>query len=254
MKHAQRKSRTPRQYGLIAGSGFRDFGGDSAAHVVDTEFGKPSSPVRELEYGEHRVFLIARHGDDLHIPAHRVNYRANMAALKKLGVDSVVAINTVGVIGGQLQPGQLAVPSQLIDYTWGRDHSIYDGESANLTHIDFTEPFCAELRQGILDAAETAGIACHGGGVYAVTQGPRLETGAEVRRLANDGADFVGMTALPEASLAMELGMRYACLSLIVNFAAGYGPKAIHEDLEAHTATAKMQSMKVLRQFFHEVY
>jgi 5'-methylthioinosine phosphorylase len=248
------EKRAPRQYALIAGSGFRDFGADSATHIVETEYGEPSSPVRELEYGEHKVLLIARHGDDLHIPAHRVNYRANMAALQKLGVDSVLAINTVGVISGQLMPGQLAVPVQLIDYTWGRDHSFHDGESDNLAHIDFTEPFCSVLRKRILDAAEAAGIACHDGGVYAVTQGPRLETAAEVRRLAGDGADFVGMTAMPEASLAMELGMRYACLSLIVNYAAGCGQTAIHEDLDAHTATARMQAMKVLRQFFHAVY
>jgi purine nucleoside phosphorylase len=254
MTGSRTKKRDPGQYALIAGSGFRDFGTDSATHIVNTEFGQPSSAVRELEYGEHKVYLIARHGDELRIPAHRVNYRANMAALHKLGVESVVAINTVGVISGQLSPGQLAVPAQLIDYTWGRDHSFHNGESDNLAHIDFTEPFCSGLRQKILDAAAAAGIACHDGGVYAVTQGPRLETAAEVRRLARDGADFVGMTAMPEASLAMELGMRYACLSLIVNYAAGFGETAIHEDLEAHTATAKMQSMKVLRQFFHAVY
>lgn len=254
MTRSQAKSRAPSRYALIAGTGFRDFGADSATHIVKTEYGEPSSPVREVEYGEQRVFLIARHGDDLRIPAHRVNYRANMAALRKLGVDTVVAINTVGVIGGQLVPGQLAVPAQLIDYTWARDHSFHDGQSDNLAHIDFTEPFCSDLRQRILDAAEAAGIACHDGGVYAVTQGPRLETAAEVRRLARDGADFVGMTAMPEASLAMELGMRYACLSLIVNYAAGCGQTAIHDDLEAHTTTAKMQSMKVLRQFFDTAY
>lgn len=248
------KMRSSTQYALIAGSGFREFGADSATLVVETDYGETSSPVRELEYGDHKVFLIARHGDDLRIPAHRVNYRANMAALRKLGVSHVVALNTVGVIGSQLMPGQLAVPVQLMDYTWGRGHSIHDGNSDNLEHIDFTEPFCGELRQRILDAAESAGVACHDGGVYAVTQGPRLETAAEVRRLARDGADFVGMTAMPEASLAMELGIRYACLSLIVNHAAGCGQSGIHEDLEAHTATAKMQSMKVLRQFFHAVY
>lgn len=239
------------QYALIAGSGFREFGAGSATHTVASCYGEPSSPVRELEYGERRVFLIARHGDDLHIPAHRVNYRANMDALRSLGVDCVIGVNTVGGISEYLGPGQLAVPHQLIDYTWGRDHSIYDGNSDNLTHVDFTEPFCGDLRQRILDAANRAGIACHDGGIYAVTQGPRLETAAEIDRLARDGADLVGMTALPEASLAMELGMRYACLSLIVNLAAGRGNASIHDDLEEHTATAKMLSMKVLREFFH---
>lgn len=238
------------RYALIAGSGFQDFAADAPARNVDTCYGAASSPVRELRYGTHTVYLIARHGDALQIPAHRVNYRANLQALRQLDVDSVVAVNTVGVVTESLQPGQLAVPDQLIDYTWGRDHSIHDGKSDNLQHLDFTEPFSAELRRKILAAADAAGVACHDGGVYAVTQGPRLETAAEVRRLARDGADYVGMTAMPEASLAMEMGMKYACLSLLVNFAAGRGDTAIHEDLHTFTATARMLSMKVLRQFF----
>jgi purine nucleoside phosphorylase len=241
------------QYALIAGSGFRDFAVDAPADAVMTDYGPPSSAIRHLPYGEQRVYLIARHGEDLQIPAHRVNYRANLQALKQLEVNSVIAVNTVGVINASLRPGQLAVPDQLIDYTWGRDHSIHDGKSDNLAHLDFTEPFSAELRQKILAAADAAGVVCHDGGVYAVTQGPRLETAAEVRRFARDGADFVGMTALPEASIAMELGMKYACLSLIVNFAAGLGDSSIHEDLDAYTASARMLSMKVLRQFFHPV-
>jgi 5'-methylthioinosine phosphorylase len=238
------------RFGLIAGSGFQDFAANAPAEEIETRFGLPSSRVRQLNYGKRLVYLIARHGDDLQIPAHRVNYRANLQALKQLQVGSVVAVNTVGVVSDTLQPGQLAVPDQLIDYTWGRDHSIHDGNSDTLQHLDFTEPFSAELRQKILAAAAAAGVECHDGGVYAVTQGPRLETAAEVQRLARDGADFVGMTAMPEASLAMEMGMNYACLSLIVNFAAGKGDKAIHDDLHAYTATARMLSMKVLRQFF----
>src|SRR5690606_41710983 len=137
-----------------------------------------------------------------------------------------------------------------IDYTYGRDHSIYDGESATLDHIDFTEPFCGRLRAGLLAAAAAARVACHDGGVYAVTQGPRLETAAEVDRLERDGADFIGMTAMPEAALARELGMRYACLSLIVNQAAGRGEREIHEDIEATTARARERAMRVLAAFF----
>jgi 5'-methylthioinosine phosphorylase len=250
MKASRTAAARSAQYAVIAGSGFRDFAADSPGRLLETCYGAPSAPVRELQYGRHKVFLIARHGEDLQIPAHRVNYRANLQALAELHVDSVVALNTVGVIAPSLEPGQLAVPDQLIDYTWGRDHSIYDGNSDNLAHLDFTEPFCADLRQQILAAASAAGVGCHDGGVYAVTQGPRLETAAEVERLARDGADFVGMTALPEASIAMEMGLKYACLSLLVNRAAGRGDTAIHDDLHAHTATAKMQSMKVLRQFF----
>ena len=157
----------------------------------------------------------------------------------------------VGVINRQVHPGQVAVPVQLIDYTFGRKHSYYNGDG-ELDHIDFTHPFTESLRQGLLEAGRQSGVTVYDGGVYGVTQGPRLETAAEVDRYERDGADFLGMTAMPEASLAREIGMEYACLSLIVNHAAGRGERTIHEDLEASTMTAKMQAMKVLRVFFGE--
>lgn len=215
-----------------------------------TACGAPSAPLRELEIGGRAVLFMARHGDALAIPPHRINYRANAMALKLAGAESVVALNTVGGIRASPPPGGLAVPDQLIDYTFARDHSIHDGSSATLVHIDFTEPFCPRLRRALLAAADRAGVDCHDGGVYAVTQGPRLETAAEVDRLERDGADFIGMTAMPEASLARELDMRYACLSLIVNRAAGRGTKAIHADIEASTKAAREQSMRVLYAFF----
>jgi purine nucleoside phosphorylase len=142
------------------------------------------------------------------------------------------------------------VPRQLIDYTYGRDHSIHEGKSANLRHVDFTEPFCPVLRTALLGAARHAGVDCHDGGVYAVTQGPRLETAAEIDRLERDGADFVGMTLMPEAGLARELGMRYACLSLIVNDGAGRGEKGIYDDIEASMRTATDRAQSVLRALF----
>ena len=185
------------QYAVIAGSGFQSFGANTKQHQVSTEFGAASSPVRELQYGDRKVFLLARHGDRLDIPPHRINYRANLAALGSLGVQSVVALNTVGVIIAGQHPGEIAIPDQLIDYTFGRDHSIYDGEMDNLDHIEFTEPFTAELRQGLCVAAQNSGVAVHVGGVYAVMQGPRLETAAEVNRLERDGADYIGMTPSP---------------------------------------------------------
>lgn len=240
------------QYAIIAGTGFREFGSDAARHELDTDFGAPSSAIRELDYDTQTVYCLARHGDEMTIPAHAVNYRANMAALRSLDTDRIVAINTVGVIAPRQYPGQLAVPAQLIDYTHGRDHSIYGEEGGAPEHIDFTRPFSASIRRALLAAAQDAGIECHYGGVYAVTQGPRLETAAEVDRLERDGADYVGMTAMPEASLARELGMQYACLSLLVNYAAGRGERSIHDDLEASTMTAKMQAMKVLHAFFSE--
>ncbi|MEX2495589.1 MAG: S-methyl-5'-thioinosine phosphorylase [Woeseia sp.] len=238
---------------VIAGSGFSEFAGDSPGRVLTTHYGKPSAAVRTLDYGAGSVYFLARHGDDHSIPPHRINYRANLASLELLGVQQVVAVNTVGVIAPGLLPGQLAVPEQLIDYTYGRDHSIYDGLSASLDHIDFTEPFSPGLRQRILDSARTAGVSCHDGGVYAVTQGPRLETAAEVDRLARDGADFIGMTAMPEAAIARELRIDYACLSLIVNFAAGRGEKAIHDDIEQNLVSAKAQALRLLQQLFGQL-
>ena len=218
---------------------------------MTTKFGTPSGPVRSLDYGDHSVYFLPRHGEALDIPPHAINYRANLQALADLGVQVVVALNTVGVITPVAGPGQVAVPDQLIDYTSGRAHSLYDG-GGPLDHIDFTLPFTEALRQGLLEAGRRAEIVVHDGGTYAVTQGPRLETAAEVDRLERDGADFVGMTAMPEASLARELGLEYACLSLVVNHAAGRGEQSIHEDLEASTMTAKMQAIKLLRVFFGE--
>jgi 5'-methylthioinosine phosphorylase len=238
------------QVAIIAGSGFSDFAGDAPRHVITTAFGPPSSAVRCIEYPGRSVYFLARHGDKHDIPPHRINYRANLAALKLMKVEHVIAINTVGVIMPGLGPGQLAVPQQLIDYTYGRDHSIYDEVSANLGHIDFTEPFSPELRRRILSAARAADVACHDGGVYAVMQGPRLETAAEVDRLERDGADYIGMTAMPEAAISRELHMEYACLSLIVNFAAGRSEKAIHDDIEASLLAAKTHSIRLLQQLF----
>lgn len=241
-----------RQYAVIAGSGFKSLGEDATAHHRTTEFGEPSSPVRELAYGGRIVFQLARHGDSMLIPPHRINYRANAAALKSLGVECIVALNTVGVIIAGQHPGEVAIPDQIIDYTFGRDHSIYDGESDSLDHIEFTEPFSGGLRQELLSAAERAGVDVYEGGAYAVMQGPRLETAAEVNRLEGDGADYIGMTAMPEASLARELDMEYACLSLIVNYAAGRGRKAIHADIEESTRAASDKAMRVLEELFHD--
>jgi purine nucleoside phosphorylase len=239
------------QFAIIAGSGFSDFASTSPGRQLVTAFGSPSAAIRAVEFGGNRVWFLSRHGERHEIPPHRVNYRANLAALKLLNVDRVVALNTVGVITPGMVPGQLAVPHQLIDYTYGRDHSIYDARSASLDHIDFTEPFSEALRRRILSAARAADVPCHDGGVYAVTQGPRLETAAEIDRLERDGADFIGMTAMPEASIARELRMDYACLSLIVNFAAGRGGKAIHEDIEGSLLEAKTRSLRLIQHLFN---
>jgi 5'-methylthioinosine phosphorylase len=246
-------SAADRVFAVIAGSGFKALAGDAEGQVVDTPFGQPSSPIRDIAFGDTTALLVSRHGDDLLIPPHAINYRANMKALAQLGVTDIVALNTVGVITADIHPGEIAVPDQIIDYTFGRDHSIYGADSDTLDFIEFTEPLNRDIRRDLLTAAKAADVQCHDGGVYGAMQGPRLESTAEVNRLERDGVDYVGMTVMPEASLAMELGMRYGCLSLIVNYAAGRSQKGIHEDIEESTLTAKMQSMKILKEYFRVV-
>ena len=234
---------------LIIGSGFESLAGDAPGRVVDTRFGSPSAPVHEFTLEGCPLMSIARHGDDHTIPPHAINYRANLVALHELGARSVVALNTVGVVSDVRESGQLAVPDQVIDRTWGRAHTIYDGTDGVVEHIEFTEPFTARVREQLLEAAVIADIDCYDGGVYAATQGPRLESAAEVDCLERDGADYVGMTAMPEAAIARELGLDYACIAMVVNRAAGRGDKPIHEDVEASTLAARTATMALLRAF-----
>jgi 5'-methylthioinosine phosphorylase len=237
-------------YALIIGSGWDNLAGDDSGTEVQTAWGVPSAPVHRLCFGDRNVLSLARHGEGHTMPPHTINYRANIVALKKLGAEAIIALNTVGVVSDVSDSGQIAVPDQILDYTWGRDHTIYDGRRGIVEHIDFTEPFSAGLRSGLLEAASKAGVDCFDGGVYATTQGPRLETAAEVDRLERDGADYVGMTAMPEAAIAREVGVEYACIALIVNRAAGRGDVPIHDDVEASTAAARNATMSTLRSFF----
>lgn len=201
-------------------------------HAVDTPFGPPSHSIVEGRHGGYTCLFLARHGVPHHIPPHCINYRANLWALRELGSDAVLGVNAVGGIGAALDPGRLVVPDQLIDYTWGRAHTYFDGandsgELSGLEHIDFTAPYHPALRERLLRAAQRLDLACANTGTYGVTQGPRLETAAEIRRLARDGCDVVGMTGMPEAALAAELGMPYASLCIVVNPAAGLGDAPI---------------------------
>lgn len=235
---------------ILLGSGFADFVGEGKEHRVATPYGEPSAAVHEIDIAAHSVYALARHGDTHAIPPHAINYRANVYALKELGVDTIVAINTVGVVSSIRVAGQIAVPDQILDYTWGRQQTYYDGGDNGVEHIEFTEPFPAGLRIRLLEAATSAGVDCYDGGVYAATQGPRLESAAEIDRFERDGADFVGMTAMPEAALAAELGMDYACLALVVNPAAGRGEKPIHDDVQASITVLKTQTIAILSHFF----
>jgi len=191
--------------------------------VVRTPYGEPSAPLTIGRIHGHRIVFLARHGYGHTIPPHQVNYRANLWALNEEGVEGIVSVASVGSIRHDCGPGTLVVPNQIIDYTSGRAATFFEGAGASVTHIDFTQPYAAGLRTRILDAAHACGEKAIDGGVYAATQGPRLETAAEINRLERDGAEIVGMTGMPEAALARELELDYAAISVVANFAAGRG-------------------------------
>ena len=173
--------------------------------------------------GKNEALFLARHGYGHTIAPHEVNYRANLWALKQTGADAVVSVASVGGIRNDIWPGTIVLPHQVIDYTWGRSSTFFEGPGAPVNHIDFTEPYSRELRARVLKAAAACGERVMDGGVYAATQGPRLETAAEINRLERDGADIVGMTGMPEAALAREIGLEYAAIAVVANYAAGRG-------------------------------
>jgi 5'-deoxy-5'-methylthioadenosine phosphorylase len=214
---------------LIGGTGLNELPGlvPQRSHAVETPYGTPSCTVEEgLWQGRTLLFLHRHGGRGRPVPPHLVNYRANLWALKELGASRILAVNAVGGIGA-MQPGRLVIPDQLIDYTWGREHSFDDGASGSLLHVDFTAPYDAALRAALLQAAAAAAVPCRDGAVMGVVQGPRLETAAEVQRFARDGCDLIGMTGMPEAALARELDIPYAAICMVVNAAAGLGEKEI---------------------------
>lgn len=194
------------------------------SHQPVTRYGAPSGPVRIGTLAGRRVAFLARHGEGHSVPPHRINYRANLAALKALGAGRVLALNTVGGIGERFGPRVLACPDQLIDYTWGRVSTLCEEEGTDVLHVDFGDPYTPSLRAEILRAAAKASVAMVDGGCYGATQGPRLETKAEIARMRRDGCGLVGMTGMPEAGLAREFGLDYACLAIVANWAAGAGP------------------------------
>ncbi len=235
------------QLGLIVGSGLPALAIEIAARgSSDTPYGPPSSPVLSVSLGGRRIPCIARHGEQHGIAPHEVNYRANVWALYQHGVRRLVAINVVGTIAAAFRPGELAVPEQLIDYTWGRE-ATFGGGARGVLHVEFAEPFAALLTARVLAAGGALGFEMQRG-VYGVTQGPRLETVAEIDRLERDGCTMVGMTAMPEAALARELGMDYAVLALGVNHAAGRGPQGegVHAQIERHLAEGMTRIARVL--------
>jgi 5'-methylthioinosine phosphorylase len=229
---------------IIGGTGLYKFPGlgNVERRTLMTPFGAPSSDIMLGTLVGKRIAFLARHGEGHSLAPHRVNYRANMWAVHHVGARRTIGVNAVGGIRDDMGPRIVAVPDQIIDYTHGRYDSFCDVEGAKVEHIDFSEPYSSALRSEVLAAAKRAGVAVVDGGCYGATQGPRLETRAEIARMRRDGCDLVGMTGMPEAALARELNLDYACLALVANWAAGCGGTAnislpeIFANLEAVTA------------------
>ncbi len=236
---------------IIGGSGLTQLANLEVTHrqVVRTPYGEPSGALTFGRIQGREVIFLARHGDEHTIPPHEVNYCANIWALHSQQVRDVVAVASVGGIRADLAPGTLAVPDQIIDYTHGRKFTFFGAADGSVTHIDFTHPYCEKLRQRLVRAAEFAGETMVQGGTYAATQGPRLETAAEINRLERDGADMVGMTGMPEAALAREMGLSYAAIAVVVNHAAGRGSSqhgVSFEDISAVSQQAMARVRNIL--------
>lgn len=240
-------------WAIIGGSGKLPLTGSfRAADLPESRYGSRSPGLLQGEVAGIEVWFLPRHGQPHALAPHLVNYRANVDTLRRLGVDGVIALNTVGGIAPAATAGSLHVPDQIIDYTWGREHTFSDEEQ--LLHVDFAEPLDHGVRRRLLAAGERAGIAASDGGVYGATQGPRFETVAEIERMARDGCDLVGMTGMPEAALAREAGLAYAMLSLVVNPAAGRADNPFDLDAIAAVAATGMEQVDdLLRTFFDAV-
>ena len=239
---------------LIGGSGLNTITSAAEQEFVSTEYGFPSAAIELGEIQGQKFAFLARHGKPHQLAPHRINYRANIAALKSLGVNSIIAVNAVGGINQDMPTGSLIIPDQIIDYTYGRESSFFDGDLKPLDHIDFSKPYNQALSDQLLEVAAEIAIPVIAGACYAVTQGPRLETDAEIRRLAQDGCDIVGMTAMPEAALAKELGMHYASICIVVNHAAGLSDEeitleAIHQVLDTGLVSVKKVIEQLLAKF-----
>lgn len=233
-------STSPPRLAIIGGTGLARVAGLEILRreVIYTPYGEPSAPITHGHLAGIDVAFLPRHGRGHTIPPHLVNYQANIHALEQIGVRKVIAVNAVGAVASKLEVPALVCPDQLIDYTYGRAHTFEGRHRRTVRHIDMSEPYCHALRKALLQAAADAGLSMRDGATYAVTQGPRLETAAEIRRIAGDGGDLVGMTGMPEAALAREAGLDYAACAVTVNVAAGLGARPIAEELPAQLEPA----------------
>lgn len=240
---------------IIGGSGLTQLANlvVERREIMRTPYGAPSGAITFGTIHGEPVAFLARHGYGHTIPPHKVNYRANMWALAQHEVKYIVAVASVGGIRSDLTPGTLAIPDQIIDYTYGREFTYFHGTDRSVVHVDFTLPYCEALRERLIRAAAQAGEVVRVGGTYATTQGPRLESAAEITRLERDGADMVGMTGMPEAALARELGLCYAAVAVVVNYAAGKADSATGINLADINAVSPGAIARVHRIFDHLV-
>ena len=232
--------------GLIIGSGEVSLPGsfERVDGGLDTPYGQASDGFFKGRVLGCDLLVAYRHGEPRRLAPHAINYRANLWLLKTLGARRLIAVYAVGGIDKALRPGDLTAPHQIIDYTWGREHCF---DETGATHVDFTRPYDGELNNAVAAAAQRAGVDLIGGGVYAATQGPRLESAAEIDRLERDGCTVVGMTGMPEAGLARELALPMASLCIVVNAAAGRGEDPHRIDMEAFERTAEQGFAAVMR-------
>ena len=233
---------------VIGGTGMNQWPGLEVLHEhhASTPYGEPSAPILYGRIDGVEVAFLPRHGVGHKFPPHKINYRANLWALKDDGIRTVIAIAAVGGIARNLPPAAVAVPEDLVDYTWGREHTYHDGGQMPLAHADFSAPYTPALRKALLAGARKARVKLVDGGVMGVTQGPRLESPAEIGRLKRDGCTMVGMTGMPEAALARELDLDYAALAVSVNWAAGLGSGDIHGEIERSLADGMSKVRAVL--------
>ncbi|MFB3100930.1 MAG: S-methyl-5'-thioinosine phosphorylase [Gammaproteobacteria bacterium] len=237
---------------IIGGTGLTSLAGVeiNETREVETPYGSPSSALSFGTMGDKEIIFLPRHGNPHAIPPHKINYRANIYALKENGVKNIIAVNAVGGITSEMHPERIVVPEQIIDYTYGRKHTFFEDKLDEVTHIDFTNPYSVDLREQLTSNPVILDLNVFVGGVYAATQGPRLETAAEVDKLEKDGCDIVGMTGMPETALARELNINYVCLSLVVNWAAGKSDEEITMAVIEKHLEDGMEKVKLLLEKF----
>jgi 5'-methylthioinosine phosphorylase len=237
--------------GILGGTGLQELTGFKllSEDSVQNKYGKPSAPLATLTIDGIKTIFLSRHGTPHKIPPHKVNYRANIYAFKNAGVENIISINAVGGITKKAAPGRIILPDQIIDYTWSRKHTFFEDDLDSVVHVDFTSPYSDTLRDKVITVSDLTGINLIKHGTYAATQGPRLETAAEILRLEHDGCDIVGMTGMPEASLARELKINYVSICLVVNWAAGKSDELITMDsIQRHIDTGMNKILEVLKE------